>query len=85
MSDEINIRTLALAMNVLCIAYVILVNSLKNNGALQPDQVETGLRDTINAGTEPDRLDYQILQTVLTRLEGGKPPPLRLIPGGKNG
>ncbi len=70
--------------NGLSIAYVILVNCLKNNGALEPDQVENGLRNTINAkDAERDRLDYQVLQTILAQLEGQKPPPLRVIPGGR--
>ena len=77
-------RAIALTLNGTSTAFVILANCLKNNGALDPEQIEDGLRRTINAeGADRDRLDYQVLQQILARLEGQQPPTLRLIPGGK--
>ncbi len=77
-------QAIALATIGTSTALVILANCLKNNGALDPEQFEDGLRRTINArGVDPDRLDYQVLQQILAQLEGSKPPTLHLIPGGK--
>ena len=82
--DEETQQAIALTTNGVLTAFVILTNCLKNNQALEPDQVENGLRGTINMeGAERDRLDYQVMQQLLARLEGQPPPTLRLIPGGK--
>ena len=65
-------------------AIVMLANCLKNTGALDDGQFERTLENTINApGAESDRLDYQVLAQILDRLQGKKPPHLRVIPGGK--
>ncbi len=77
-------QALAATMNCVTTTFVILANCLKNNGALNSEQLEDGLRGTINAeNADRDRLDYQLLQQILARLEGRQPPTLRLIPGGK--
>lgn len=76
--------SIAYTTNGLLAAYIILVNCLKNNEALEPTQLEDALRTRINAkDADSERLDYQILQNILSRLEGKSPPPLRFIPGGK--
>ena len=82
--DEQTQRAIALTLNGVLTAFVILTDCLKNNGALEPDQVENGLRSTINmAPDERGRLDYQVMQYLLALLEGQQPPTLRLILGGK--
>ncbi len=82
--DEETQQAIALTLNGVLTSFVILTDCLKNNGALEPDQVESGLRDTINMeGAERDRLDYQVMQRLLAHLEGQPPPTFRLIPGGK--
>ena len=71
--------------NGLMMSYVILANCLKNNGALHDGQLETALKQTIEAdGADKDRLDYQVMAQVLATLEGRRPPRLRVIPGGKS-
>ena len=84
--NQSEIRAVAAIANGLASAYMILVNSLKNSGALHPTQVEEGLRGTIEAASPEsrDQLDYQMLANILARLEGKRPPPLRVIPGGKS-
>ena len=82
--DKQTQTALALTINGVTSAFVILVNCLKNEGSIGPDRFENGLRGTINAeGAEQDRLDYQVLQSILRCLEGHRPPTLRVIPGGK--
>ncbi len=82
--DKPTQQAIALTLNGVETALVILVNCLKNNGALRPDQFENGLRATINAdGADRERLDYQVMAHFLDYLEGRDPPTLRVIPGGK--
>lgn len=77
-------QAIALRRNGILTAFVILANCVKNNDAFAPIQLEDGLKATINAlGANQERLDYQIMQNLLARLEGQSPPPLRVIPGGK--
>ena len=79
-----NDRDLGLIVNGLMMSYVILTNCLKNNGALHDGQLETALKQTIEAdGAAKDRLDYQIMAQALAALEGRWPPRLRVILGGK--
>jgi hypothetical protein len=78
-------RNLALMGNGLMMSYVILAKCLKNNGALHDGQLETALKQTIEAdGADKDRLDYQVMAQALAALEGRRPPRLRVIPGGKS-
>ena len=82
--DKPTQRAIALGLNGIETALVILANCLKNNDALGPDQFENGLRVTINAdGADQKRLDYQVMAHLLDYLEGRQPPTLRVIPGGK--
>jgi hypothetical protein len=60
-------------------AILILVNCLKNQGALGERQYENALRVTIEADGAPrDRLDYQFLGQLLAALEKQRPgqPPV---------
>lgn len=78
-------QAIALAMNGIVTAIVVLANCLKNTGALDDGRFERALEKTINApGAESDRLDYQVLAQILERLQGRKPPQLRVIPGGRS-
>ncbi len=78
-------RNLALMGNGLMMSYVILANCLKNNGALHDGQLETALKQTIEAdGADKDRFDYQVMAQTLAALEGRRPPRLRVIPGGES-
>ncbi len=82
--DEPTHHAIALTLNGVSTAFVILANCLKNNDSLHPDQLENGLRTTIKAdGADRERLDYQVMQNILARLEGRSPPTLRVIPGGR--
>jgi len=64
--------------NFTATAILILVNCLKNQGALGERQYENALRATIEADGAPrDRLDYQFLGQLLAALEKqspGQPP-----------
>jgi hypothetical protein len=81
--DDIAIERLAHTSNFVAIALVILVNCLKNEGALGPRQYEDALRATIEAdGAQRDRLDYQLLAQLLAVLEKqspGQPPVIDSI------
>ena len=82
--DKPTQQAIALGLNGVETALVILANCLKSNDALRPHQFENGLRTTINAdGADRERLDYQVMQNILARLEGRSPPRLRVIPGGR--
>ncbi len=83
--DKETQQAMAFAMNATSTAIVVLVNCLKNTGALDDGRFERALEKTINApGAESDRLDYQFLAHILDRLQGRTPPQLRVIPGGKS-
>ncbi len=83
--DDPSIKAIALTNNGISTALVLLVNCLKNTGALDDGRFENALRNTINApGAATDRLDYQVLSNILLRLEGQPPPELRVILGGKS-
>jgi len=64
-------------------AILILVNCLKNQGALGARQYENALRETIEADGAPrERLDYQFLAVLLATLEKqhlGQPPVIDSI------
>ena len=78
-------QVIALAMNGTATAIVALANCLKNTGALDDGRFERALEKTINdLGADSDRLDSQFLAHILGRLQGRKPPQLRVIPGGKS-
>lgn len=87
-----DIEALALTANFSATAFTILVNCLKNNGALKPTQFEDALRWTVSQpNAERIRLDYQFLEQLLNNLERQNPdktppqlpPTLRVIQGGK--
>lgn len=82
--DERMLTVIASAMNGYTQSIAILVNCLKNSGALEDGRYETALEQTINAeGAEIDRPDYQAMRQILAILQGKPPPALRLIQGGK--
>ena len=63
-------KALAYTANGTLMAVVILVNCLKNQGALGPTQYEDALRATIDApGADASRLDYSLLRNLLKALE----------------
>jgi hypothetical protein len=84
MNDQ-SMQAIALTTNGISTAMVLLVNCLKNTGALDDGRFENALKSTINSpGAASDRLDYQVLANILLRLERKPPPELRVIPGGKS-
>ena len=69
---------LAYSANFTATAILILVNCLKNQGALGERQYENALRATVEAeGAPRERLDYQHLAALLATLEKQRPgrPP----------
>ncbi len=83
--NEQTVQAIALTTNGLTLAFALLADCLKNTGALDDGRFERALEKTITApGAESDRLDYQVLAQILERLQGRKPPQLRVIPGGKS-
>jgi hypothetical protein len=76
-------KVAAYVANYAAQAILILVQCLKNQGALRERQYEDALRRTIEAaGAEAKRFDYVLLQELLALLEkqqSGAPPKIDAI------
>jgi hypothetical protein len=76
-------QAIGLTANYTCVALTILVNCLKNQGALGATQFEDALQATLSApGADRARLDYEFLKNLLKSLrrhEPGKPPSSVLL------
>jgi hypothetical protein len=66
--------------NYACVAFTILVNCLKSQGALGANQFEEALQATLSAeGADRARLDYEFLKNLLKSLRKNEPGKAPLI------